>query len=317
MEIDSKLLKSFRAVAERRSFTAAGKALGLTQSAISQQIRALETELDTTLLTRSNKLVQITPAGEIFLQCARQVLDKLDQARSLVAEYARSGGGRLSIGAPVSACQWLLPPVVGEFHQRYPKIELIITSTDANEILDRVAARAIDLALLPLPPITLGQLRTAGMGQDELLVAVAPDHPLAERESVAADDLRKQSLIVPRQQTSEYTVWSDFLIQAGIFPTIAVETDNLELAKALAIRGVGITIAPSWALSNELAYGQIRALHLGRPGLRRNWCVAYHQTAPFSAMQNNFLKMCSDLIPRLLSRNSLAREPQINLAPNR
>jgi LysR family glycine cleavage system transcriptional activator len=60
MEIDSKLLKSFRAVAERRSFTAAGKVLGLTQSAISQQIRALETELDATLLTRSNKLVQIT-----------------------------------------------------------------------------------------------------------------------------------------------------------------------------------------------------------------------------------------------------------------
>jgi DNA-binding transcriptional LysR family regulator len=315
MEIDSKLLKSFRAVAERRSFTAAGKVLGLTQSAISQQIRALETELDATLLTRSNKLVQITPAGEIFLQCAKQVLDKLDQARSLVAEYSRSGGGRLSIGASVSVCQWLLPPVVAEFHQRYPKMELVIASTDTDEILERVATRALDLALLPLPPITPGQLRTAGMGQDELLVAVAIDNPLAQRERVAADDLRKQSLIVPRQQTSEYTVWSDFLIEAGIFPSIAVETDNLELAKALVISGVGVTIAPRWALGNELAGGQIRALQLGRPGLRRNWCIAYHQAAYASAMQNNFLKMCSGLIPRLLSGNSLAREPQGNSVP--
>lgn len=106
MELDIRLLRTLRAVAEMRSFTGAARKLGLTQSSVSQQISVLERGLGVQLLKRSNKFVGPTTAGEIFRQCARQVLDNLDRVRAMLAERSNSAAGHLSIGAPALFCHW-------------------------------------------------------------------------------------------------------------------------------------------------------------------------------------------------------------------
>src|SRR5262245_18507515 len=142
--LDIKLLKTFLALADERSFTAAGKLLGLTQSAVSQQIRVLERELGAELVIRSNKLVGLTPAGEILRQSAHRILENLDQARSLIAERSSNGGGRLSVGAPTSVCRTLMPVVATAFHTRFPATDLSIITLDQANAIERLTRRDVD-----------------------------------------------------------------------------------------------------------------------------------------------------------------------------
>lgn len=142
MELDTRLLRTLRAVAETRSFTGAAKKLGLTQSSVSQQVIALERGLGVQLLKRSNKFVGLTTAGEIFLQCARQVLDNLDRVQGMLAERSKIASGHLSIGAPALFCHSLLPDVLGAFHVRSPGIALSVVTADPDSMAARLAHRA-------------------------------------------------------------------------------------------------------------------------------------------------------------------------------
>src|SRR5665213_3193068 len=104
MELDTRSLRIFQAVADTRSFTAAAKKLKLTQSSVSQQILTLERGLGVQLLKRSNRFVGLATAGEIFLQCACQVIDNLDRVQGMLADQSKTASGHLSIGAPALFC---------------------------------------------------------------------------------------------------------------------------------------------------------------------------------------------------------------------
>jgi DNA-binding transcriptional LysR family regulator len=297
MELEPKFLRAFRAVAERGSFTAAGKMLGTTQSAVSQYVRALEKELGVTLLIRSNKLVGVTPAGEILLQSARQILDQLERARALVREYAGGGGGRLRIGAPNEICG-LLFPIIAELRRQLPKTELLVRAADNATNHERLVALALDLALMHTP----ARHRSVAMvqsGRDELVLLVPPDHPLASRERANAADLQDQPMVLPLRKAGEPSLWNDFLIEGGIFPKLVAETDNVELAKRLVVEGAGLTIAPRWAARAEIEQRQLSAVGLGKIGLWRNWYVAYPQAHAPGAHGRAFIRICADGLPRL------------------
>jgi DNA-binding transcriptional LysR family regulator len=303
MQLETRFLNTFKTVADCGSFTAAANLLGLTQSAVSQQVRALELELGSPLLIRSNKLIGLTPAGEIFLQCTRQVLEKLEQARSLVAEYSHNGSGRIRIGAHASACQALLPPIVSEFRAKFPKAELAVLAMQDTAALEQLNSRGLDFALLQVPADgkPLGMVEA---GRDELVCILTPTHELAGCDRINAEDLREQRLILPPFASAEYAPWQNLMIEAGVFPRIAVETDNFDLAKSLVLSGVGLTIGPRWALGSEAASGELVAKSFGRRGLWRNWCVGYVQPAHHSSAHRGFLKICAEGLPRLLASST-------------
>jgi DNA-binding transcriptional LysR family regulator len=299
MDLDIRLLRAFRAVADARSFTAAAKKLKLTQSSVSQQVATLEQALDVQLLKRSNKFVGPTTAGEIFLQCARQVLDNLDRVRGMPAEHSKTAGGHLSIGAPALFCHSLFPRVLGAFHTRYPAIALSVATADPDSMVARLAHRELDLALLPFPmrQQSLGMVR---IGRDELVAIVGPDDELANRTRIDALELKGRDLIVPNPGNRLWAAWDSFLVEAGVFPNIKIETDDLDLAKQLAIQGHGITVGPRWSVVAEVEQGRLRAMSLGRGGVFREWCLAYHHGVEITGTRRNFLRICSDEMPRLL-----------------
>jgi DNA-binding transcriptional LysR family regulator len=299
MDLDIRLLRAFRAVADARSFTGAAKKLKLTQSSVSQQVAALEQSLGTQLLKRSNKFVGVTTAGEIFLQCARQVLDNLDRVRGMLADHSKSAGGHLSIGAPALFCHSLFPRVLGTFHARYPGISLSVITADPDSMAARLAHRELDLALLPFPmrQQSLGMVR---LGRDELVAIVRPDDELGGRARIEAPELKRRDLIVPNPGNPLWAAWDSFLVEAGVFPNIRIETDDLDLAKQLAIDGHGVTVGPRWSVSAEVEQGRLRAVSLGRAGVFREWCLAYHHGVELTGTRRNFLRICNEEIPRLL-----------------
>src|SRR5262244_945676 len=127
-ELDAKLLRTFVTIVDLHSFTRAGRRLGLSQSAISQQIGAQERMLGVKLLVRAGKGVRPTPAGELLLHYARQILQKVDEAQRVLTSYETTGAGVLRIGAGGAACEHLLPSVLQAFHDEYPHLELRVFS---------------------------------------------------------------------------------------------------------------------------------------------------------------------------------------------
>src|SRR5213594_27134 len=175
--LETKQLRIFKTVVEVGGFTRAGQRLNLSQPAISQHVRALEKELGVPLLLRVGKATRLTPAGEVLLQCATQVLDKLEEVQRVLAE---DGDGRATIvrlGTPEPACVHLVPPLLVEIKRRLPKIDVRITSGHTGG--------EIDLGLLPLP-VEPKRMRITELGRDELVAAVPPDHRWVARRRVQA-----------------------------------------------------------------------------------------------------------------------------------
>jgi LysR family transcriptional regulator, transcriptional activator of the cysJI operon len=305
MDLEIRLLRTFRAVAEMRSFTGAARNLKLSQSGISQQIGMLERELGTQLLVRSNKFVRLTPAGEILLQCACQVLDNLERVKLILAERSNTNAGRLSVAVPATFCHWLLPRLIDEFHERFPAVQVAVVMTNVDIAIDRVAHREIDIALVPCA-VQHKALALAPLGKDELMVVLSPSNPLARKERLLASDLKDQRFITPPPGNLRFVPWDKFLLQSGLFPRILVETDDLELAKHLAQQNVGITIAPRWSLNNEVARHQCAVLPIGPHGLYRDWYLAYHNATQLAGPWRSFLRVCLEHLPRLF-RNEGAR----------
>jgi|SRR5579875_1387247 DNA-binding transcriptional LysR family regulator len=300
MELDIRLLRTFRVVAQTRSFTGAARKLKLTQSAISQQVSALERELKTQLVVRSNKVVGLTNMGELLLQCACQVLDSLDRVRDLLAEQSSANAGRLSVAVPATFCHWLLPHLIDEFHQRYPAIQVCVVMTDVEAAVERLAHREVDVALIPTT-VHHKSLGMAPLGKDELVAVVAAGNPLAKKERVLAADLREQRLITPPPGNLRFVAWDNFLIHSGVFPKVVVETDDLELAKHLARQDVGITVAPRWSVLSAVERGECAALPLGPAGVYRDWYLGYHNATQLGGARRSFLRVCAEQLPRLFN----------------
>jgi DNA-binding transcriptional LysR family regulator len=267
--------------------------LGLTQSAVSQQIRLLERELGAELVIRSNKLVGLTSAGEILRQSAHRILENFDQAQSLIAERSKNGGGRLTIGVPASMCRTLMPSVVAAFQKSFPATHLLIAVMEQTNVAERLVRREIDFAVA-LNPIRHKALATTDVGRDEIVVAAGDQSPLARLATIQASDLQSHAMILPPNPNTEYAVWSAFMLEAGVFPRITVETDNLELAIALAREGLGITVAPRWMIA-AMPRG-ITAISVGKTGLWRSWSIAYPASLRLTSIHRAFLKICTEQI---------------------
>ena len=307
MELEIRLLRTFRTVAQMRSFTGAARTLKLSQSGISQQIGVLERELKTELLVRSSKFVRLTPAGEILLQCACQVLDNLERVKLILAERSNNHSGRLSVAAPAALSHWLLPHIIDEFHARFPAVQVSAVMMDVDMAIDRIAHREIEIALIPAA-VKHKSLALAPLGKDELVAVLSPSNPLACKERVLATDLKDQALIMPPAGNLRFVPWDEFLLQSGLFPRIAVETDDLELAKRLVQHNLGITVAPRWSLANEMARHECAVLPIGPHGLYRDWYLAYHNATQLAGPWRSFLRVCVERFPRLFRNEEAMRD---------
>ncbi len=272
--IETKQLRIFKAIADVGSFTRAGRRLNLSQSAISQQVRALEEQVGVPLLVRGTRRARPTPAGEVLLAYAGQLLEKLDEVERLLADHGEGRLGVLRIGAGGAACQHLLPPVLGEFRARHPQIELRVLSGHTRLTVSRILRGDLDLGLATLP-VRAERLRVGEVGRDELVAVVPPDHRWAGQRRVQAKDFAGEPLVVhePRSQTTDLIL--RFLLEEGVFPRVAMEINHLEAVKEMVRAGLGVAIVPRWAVRSELRTGSLSAVRLGRGGLVRSWGVVY------------------------------------------
>jgi LysR family transcriptional regulator, low CO2-responsive transcriptional regulator len=298
--LETKQLKIFKTIVEVGSFTRAGARLNLSQPAISQHIRALEEHLGVPVLLRVGKRARPTPAGEVLLHCAEQVLDKIEDAERLLAEQGVGGGGTVRIGGGDGACQHLLPPVLKEFTAVFPRVHLHVASGHTNTTLGRVLGGELDLGLVTLP-VETDRIRVTEIGRDELVAVVPPDHAWAERRRVQASDFTNEPLILYDRESRMTDVLLQFLLEEGVFPRVAIEVDQVTVVKELVRLGLGVAVLPSWAVRTEVESGALHALAVGAQGLARAWCLAALDNGAQPAALKALVRLCVEHLPRLLT----------------
>jgi DNA-binding transcriptional LysR family regulator len=298
--LETKQLKIFKTIVEVGSFTRAGARLNLSQPAISQHIRALEEHLGVPVLLRVGKRARPTPAGEVLLHCAEQVLDKIEDAERLLAEQGMGGGGVVRIGGGDAACQHLLPPVLKEFLAGFPRVHVQLTSGHATTTLGRVLGGELDLGLVTMP-VETDRIRVTEVGCDELVAIARPGDTWAERRRVQAADFAEQPLILYDRESRMTEILLQFLLEEGVFPRVAMEVDNAAVVKELVRLGLGVAVLPAWAVRAEVERGELRGLAVGAQGLTRAWCLAALDNRAQPAVMKALIRLCVDHLPRLLT----------------
>jgi DNA-binding transcriptional LysR family regulator len=286
-------LRYFVAVVESGMFTAAARDLHVAQPSVSKQVRKLEAELGAVLLERGKAGVALTAAGTILLPWAKRVLADLDGARSEVAGLATLERGRLSVGATPSLSTVLLPRVLAAFHAEHPGITLRVVEAGSRDLVDRLAAGDLDLALviLPLPHEEL--FETTPLIREELVLAVAKKHPLARRKTVRVGDLRGVPLVMFRDGYDLRSATITACEQAGFHPTFAIEGAEMDGVLRMAAAGVGVAVVPRMVVERG---GPLVAVRISQPTLSRSVGVAFRRDRHHSRAADAFVARLRDFI---------------------
>jgi DNA-binding transcriptional LysR family regulator len=298
--MDTKLLRTFVTIVDMRNFTRAGRRLGLSQSAISQQISGLEKELGVQLLVRSGGGARPTAAGEMLLQYARQILSRVDEAQRVLTDYDSAPGGVLRIGAGGAACHYLLPPVLAQFHGEFPQIELHVHSGHSALTMERLLNGDLDAGIVTLP-VSHAKLRVTEIGRDELLAIAAPAHAWNERRRIQPTDFAGQPLLIYERRSQTFRLIERMLLEAGVFPRVVMEMDHLEAVIEMVRVGLGVAIVPRWTVREEIGRGELIGLSIGKSGLQRAWGVVSPELNQRPKRLRAFLRVCGTRLPELLS----------------
>jgi LysR family transcriptional regulator for metE and metH len=301
--LETKQLRIFKTIVDVGSITGAGEQLELSQPAISQHVRALEEEIGVPLLVRVGRGTRPTPAGEMLVQYARQILDKVDEAERVLLEHSRGRAGLLRFGTPEPPCNYLLPPVLLEMKRRAPRVDVRVVSGHTAVTLARLQAGEVDVGLLPLP-VDAERLRVVEVGKDELVAIVPAGHPFAERPWLGPRDFDDEPFVLYDRASQITDLTLAFFLDEGVFPRVAVEVDHLEAIKETVRLGLGVAVVPSWAARRDVAAGSLAAVRLGPTGLVRAWGLVYVEHAPLPNVLRTVIALCAETLPALLAEGA-------------
>jgi DNA-binding transcriptional LysR family regulator len=272
MALDVRKLRVLREVAVHGSFSAAADSLNFTQPAISRQISTLEAETGQRLVERNARGVRLTPAGELLVEHADAILDRLQVAETQLEALASLDGGRLRVGAFATANATLIPLAIRAFSLEYPRVDLDLTEGLSRDLLARLEEGEIDIAVIAgQEGPAAGDIALEPLLEDTMYVALPRAHPLARRQRLRMADLAEETWIEGRDSNCSATLRAA-AGEAGFEPRIAFESTQWLGKQGLVAAGVGITLIPQIALASVREDVIIRSL--GPAGPKRQIHIA-------------------------------------------
>jgi DNA-binding transcriptional LysR family regulator len=257
--MDTRQLAAFCAVVERRSFSQAAERLGVTQPAVSLQIRALEKRLGTQLLDRSGRRVEPTEAGLKLYRGAQRMLALEEQLVSDVASMTEGElSGDLVLGASTGPAAIVVPVLLGEFHREHPDVRVFLTVSDTHTIVERVAARELELGIVGASRRHRG-VRFEPFFSDQVILACPPGHRFAGR-TVSLDELREETVILMQEGAGVRQILEDALRRRGVRLRdldVRLELGLQESVRRAVEAGFGVTFISRTAIEAELADGRL------------------------------------------------------------
>lgn len=238
-------LRYFAAVARRQSFTDAADELHVAQSAVSQQVKRLERELGTELLTRTTRSVRLTETGQAVLTRATRILSEADALASEVDEVRGLTRGRLVVGGMLPAGGIDLPALLLRFKTLHPGVEVQLREGTASDMVERLRGDEIDAAIAMLePPEIPDSLAWRRLGSERLVLWMEPGDPLAKRKRIGLAELDGRPFVSFRPGAAVRSLVNRAFADAGVSPEFAFETNDLSMMRAVVSRGLGIAVIP-------------------------------------------------------------------------
>ena len=250
-------LQAFIKVAETGSFSVAASQLFLTQPAISKRIKLLESQLDTKLLDRHGKKLQLTQTGQALLPRARKILQDIETARQQISDLEGSPMGSFSMATSHHIGLHRLPPILRAFTSLYPEVNLDLNFMDSEKACQLVEQNDIELAVVTLPFESSSKLTFNTIWNDPLMITCAIDHPLTTLSSPTLKDLIQHPAILPSHGTFTRDAIEIALQEVRDKLIINLETNYLETIKMMVSVGLGWSILPQSMLDPSLFHIKI------------------------------------------------------------
>ncbi|MCE3265648.1 MAG: LysR family transcriptional regulator [Solirubrobacterales bacterium] len=285
--LDVKRMRVLREVIATGSFSAAADSLHLSQSAVSQQVAALEKEVGMQLLERTSAGPKLTKAGETLMDHADAVLSRLAEAERELSAVAGLEGGRVRVISFPSASATLLTRAVSLFRNRFPAIELELGEGEPEDSVPAIRAGDYDVALsfdFSAHPVEPGRdLERAMLLEERMWVALPPGHPLAGGDAVRLEDLAEDDWMCGRSGSCREHVIR-LCREAGYEPRVTFDSDDYQVLKGLVAAGLGVTLLPELALAERPTGLELRPI-AGRAATRRVWAVTREASTRSPATQ--------------------------------
>jgi DNA-binding transcriptional LysR family regulator len=289
---DLRQLRALVAVADEGSFTLASRKLFVTQSAVSHSLRTLEEQLNCKLLDRSGKRVVVTPEGAMLLHRCKRVLNELEQASRDLDGLRRWGQTHIRVGAPHSLCHFLIPNVLREFRDCFPRCEPNIDAGDTTVLLQSLAQGDLDL-VVGLKPVNHNGGGYRPMFTDNLAFVISPLHPWAAGKGAMLEALGDQQFIIYAKATETHRMIETWMEKMGYRIRKPLVLGDMQAIKEMAKLGTGVGIVASWVAAREIADGTLLAVDIPGAPISREWGVFHsHQREP-SLVEEAFIGLCA------------------------
>ncbi len=266
--IDIRQLRTLKAIQDAGSLAAASERLFLTQSALSHQLRELESTLDAPVLIRKTRPPRFTPVGERLLALADVVLPALRQAERDIGKLNSGQAGRLIMAIECHSCfEWLMP-TINSFRQHWPEVELDFQSGFHGDAQDSLREGELDCVVTSNPGEHEG-LCFEPLFEYESVLVLGNGHPLNERAQIRPEDLAGETLITYPVDAGRLDIFQHFLTPAGVMPARMRHTELTLMMVQLVASGRGVCALPNWAAAEYVGRGWVRTRPLGE-GV---WCT--------------------------------------------
>src|SRR5215216_206860 len=296
--MDLRQLEIIRAIADTGSFTAAGEKLHVSQSAISRQILLLEEDLGEPVFHRIGRRIRITPAGESLLQLSHRVFQDLQDTVSAISDTRESLRGTLRLVGGMTVCLYVFPALLSEVRRVHPHLDMKITVGSAERSIAMLRSGAGDLGLLTLP-VEASDLVSVPILQEELLLVTYPAHPLAKKKTITPADLDKQHFVLFETGSITRRLVGEFFTRERIEPEIIMETENVEIIKAMVRSGLGISIIPWQAAAADVRTKQLFCSRIAGISLVRQTGWLYPKMSRLPRTVSEVIRVFETVKPRL------------------
>jgi DNA-binding transcriptional LysR family regulator len=266
MQIET--LKVFCDLVETRSFSQSALRNFVTQSAVSQQIRNLESRFETALLARTGKTIVPTDAGRILYEAALEILDRFDRMQVQLKSAGQEMTGSLRVATIYSVGLYEMSHAIKTFLKRYPKVNLQVEFHRPSRIYEECASGASDLGIVTYPKPRKG-LEVIPLPSDRLTLICSPEHPFARRRQIDFRQLEGQNYVAFEKDTGSRRAIDQILKEGGVRVRIVMAFDNIETIKRSVEIGAGISIVPLLSVEREVQAGTLKQLSFTRQNFYR------------------------------------------------
>jgi DNA-binding transcriptional LysR family regulator len=296
--MDLRQLEVVQAVAETGSFTGAGRKLHVSQSAISRQILLLEEELNESIFLRVGRRVRITPAGDALVRLSHRVFGDIKDTMTVIGESQKVLSGTVHLAGGMTVCMYVFPALLQEFRRQHPMVEVKLITGTSQRLLQEIRTGAADLGFITLP-VNEPELVTVPAMEEEMLLVTHPSHPLAKKKRIAPQDLAQEPFVLFEAVSNSRRIVDAFFIKEHFEPRIVMETENVEILKALVRSEMGITIIPYQAVAREVRSKQLFCARISGVQLVRQTGWVYQRSNKVPRMLEEMFKAYQRVLPKL------------------